>query len=221
MKPLHIVATIRGAIAAQSTRLMLDSLLMAAVARRDGLEPLPPGHRGPTELAIPIAKSECGRVYLATQGMARDGQHEMRFKNRRFPIAEAQLLGEAKLKRINLMGGPSRSYRIPLDTVHVENGEMEWWAVGDAQAVEDLLAGWVGYLGHRRAVGLGKVMHWHVEECEPWENGFPVVRNGWPMRPLPIDWPGLVADVEQAFSNTLPPYWRRAEEEVCAVPSWT
>lgn len=221
MKPLRVVATLGGAIVDRSKRLHLDSLLMAAVAMRDGLDPLPPWHTGPASLEIPIAKSECGRVYLCSQGLSRDEVHQLRYKNRRFPIAEAQMLGGPKLRRINLTGGPCRSYRIPMDTVHLRDDQIEWWAVGDAMAVEKLLVGWVGYLGHRRAVGLGRVMHWHVEEVEPWGEGFPVARAGEPTRPLPPDWPGLADGVEMAMGCVLPPYWRRAEEELCAVPAWT
>jgi len=220
MVPLHIVATLRGAIADRSKRLMLDSLLMAAVATRDGLDPLPPSHRGPSEIDIPIARSKCGRIYLCSQGMSADDMHALRWKNKRFPIAEAQLFGNAKLKRINITGGPCRSYRIPLDTVHLQEDQIEWWAIGDMAEVEALLVGWVGYLGHRRAVGLGRVIHWHVEECAGWGNGFPVARDGQPLRALPPDWPGLSECCEMAMGNTLPPYWRRAEEELCAVPTW-
>lgn len=214
MRSLHIVATLHGAIAVRSANLMLDALLMSATATRDGLPPPPPIR----DIPIPVAKSPCGRVHLATQGFSKLEQAERRWKNRRFPIAEAQMFGDAKLKRINITGGPCRSYRIPLETSHVANDEIEWWCVGHAREVEALLTGWVGYLGHRRAVGLGRVMHWHVEECEPWD-GFPVVRDGRPMRPLPIDYPGLAEDVERAIRCVAPPYWRRAEEELCAVPA--
>lgn len=218
MTPIAVTAKLRGAIADRSRAVFLDALLQAAVATRDGLPPLPSSHRGPTELEIPIAKSPCGRVYLASQGVSRDEEHELRWKNRRFPIEEAQLFGDAKLKRINIAGGPCRSYRIPLDTAHVADDEICWWAIGDRDAVEELLTGWVGYLGHRRAVGLGKVNEWRVEVCEPWGEGFPVVRDGLPTRPLPTDWPGVAGDAEQALRCLLPPYWRRSEEELCLVP---
>ena len=217
MKPLHVVAHLRGAIADKSKALMLDALLMHAAATRDGLPPPPPIR----DIEIPIARSACGRVFLASQGISKDGEHEHRWKNRRAPILEMQLLGDAKLRRINLQGGPNRSYRIPLDTVHLEDDEIHWYAVGDESAVEALLVGWVGYLGHRRGVGLGKVAHWHVETmAEPWE-GFPVMRDGFPLRPLPLDWPGLDGGAEQALRCLAPPYWRRTSEELCAVPALT
>lgn len=216
MVPLHIVAHVRGAIMAASAHPMLDALLAAAVATRDGIPPEPI-----VDIPIPLQRSECGRVYLASQGVSRDDEHSLRFLNKRFPLAEAQLLAGPKVKRVNMASGPSRSYRIPLDTCHLVGDQIEWWAVGDAGEVEALLVGWVGYLGRKRGVGLGKVVHWHVEECEPWGDGFPLVRGGQPMRPLPVDWPGLAEGVETAYRVLQAPYWRRADEVVCAVPSWT
>ena len=199
---------------------MLDALLMSAVATRDGLEPLPKEHRGPTNLPIPVSKSECGRVFLCSQGFAAVECHEspIRFKNRRFPVLEAQVMGGPKVRSINIQGGPNLSYHLPMDTVLLRDDQVRWWAVGEPQPMRDLLDGWVGFLGHRRAVGLGKVTRWQVEGVDPWE-GFPVMRDGLPLRPLPPDWPGLRADVEMSHRTLLPPYWRRSEEELCAVPS--
>jgi CRISPR type IV-associated protein Csf3 len=213
--PLHIVAHVRGAIMATSAHPMLDALLAAAVATRDGIPPDPI-----VDIAIPIARSACGRVYLASQGVSREDEHSLRYLNKRFPLAEAQLMAGPKVKRVNMASGPSRSYRIPLDTCHVEGDKIEWWCIGDEREVEALLMGWVGYLGKKRSVGLGRVMHWHVEECEPWD-GFPVLRDGHPMRPLPADWPGLVDGYEPAYRVLSPPYWQVERQELCAVPAWT
>ena len=216
MTPLHVVANVRGAIMASSAHLMFDALLASAVATRDGIPPEPI-----VDIDIPISRSECGRVRLCSAGQSVDEDHQLRYLNRRFPVPEAQLLATSKLNRINLTGGPSRSCRIPQDTTHLVNDQIHWWAIGDAAQVEALLVGWVGYLGRKRSVGLGRVVHWHVEGCEPWGDGFPVVRDGQPMRPLPTDWHGLAPDVERAFRVLAAPYWRRSEEQECAVPSWT
>lgn len=220
MTPISVTATLRGAIVDRSKSLMLDALLTHAVAMRDGLEPLAIDHRGPAWLEIPIARSECGRVWLCSQGIAADEDHELRYKQQRFPLAEAQMFGAPQLRRVNMSSGPSRSYRIPMDTVHLRDDEIRWYAIGDATAVETLLVGWVGYLGHRRAVGLGQVAHWHVETMAGTWDGFPVARDGLPLRPLPTDWPGLSEEAERAYRCLAPPYWRRAEEEPCVVPAW-
>lgn len=213
-----VTARLQGQIVERSRALMLDSLLQAAESTRLGLPPLDRQHQGPSDLPIPIARSACGRVFLCSQGLSTADEHELRYKNRRAPIAEMQLLGGPKLRRVNLTGGPNRSYRIPMDVLHVADDRLVWFAFGDIEATRDILVGWIGYLGHRRAVGLGRVVEWQVERCEPWD-GFPVLRDGLPLRPLPPDWPGLRPDVEQALRCLLPPYWRRADEELAAVPS--
>ena len=109
---------------------------------------------------------------------------------------------------------------MPLETMHLRGDAMTWWCIGDREEIASLLRGCIGYLGKRRAVGHGPIARWEVEPCETWE-GFPVVRAGRPLRPLPLDWPGLASEPETAYRVLAPPYWRRNREELCAVPAWT
>ena len=53
-------------------------------------------------------------------------------------------------------------------------------------------------------------------EVEPWD-GFPVVCGGRALRPLPVDWPGLV-EPAKAYHTLTYPYWEHSREELCAVP---
>lgn len=55
--------------------------------------------------------------------------------------------------------GPYRDVMMPAPVVQCR--ELEWRAVGDAQAVEQLLRP-VAYIGRRRSVGEGKVLSWSV-----------------------------------------------------------
>jgi hypothetical protein len=213
--PLTVTATLRGAVAVPNGPIAFDGLLGAAVAMREGLVASTQAELLP--IALPLAQER--GVYLASDGVANIELHEHRFINRRFPLAEAQTMGDAKLRRIQLTSGRCKSFRLPLDTVHLDGDRMTWWALGDRSAIEALLAE-IRYLGKRRAVGLGAVARWDVAPCEPWQ-GFPVVRDGEPLRSLPIDWPGLAPDVERAMRCLVPPYWRRDAEELCAVPRWT
>lgn len=213
---LEVVADIVGAIALPNGPIALDALLMAAVAVRDGLPHLSViGVREAKPLDIPIALSPCGRVYLASLGHAEVEERELRWINRKFPIGEAQGMAEPKFKRINISAGAQKSYRLPLETQHLADGRMTWWADGDAAGVRELLQ-CITYLGKRRAVGLGRVRSWTVTECEPWP-GFPVLRGGVPLRQLPRDWAGLV-DYDLAYRVLTPPYWDHVRQEECAVP---
>ena len=215
MTPLRVTATLAGPIALAGGHLAIDALLAWATATRDGLPP-PAQASDCTPLEIPLEREPGGRFHLASLGIFDREQAAHRFVNRRFPIEEAQMMGASSLKRVLLSGGPTKSYRLPLATWWLVGDRIDWFAVGDRGAGADLLS-WVGYLGKRRAVGVGRVQRWEVDECEPWGEGFPVVRDGRPLRPLPLDWPGLV-EPRQALQCMTYPYWDHTREVACAVP---
>ena len=210
MKPLVVKAHLRGALMLPQGPPALDALLMAAIAMRDNLPPLGFGER--TEIAIPLV--EARGVYLASVGQYEAETYERRFLNRKFPMAEAQMLGSSKVRAINIKAGPAKSYRIPTEMTHLRDDTMTWFATGAEVEVRELLA-WITHLGKKRSVGLGRVDTWTVAPCETWP-GFPVLRDGRPLRPLPLDWPGLGEHrVEPRVLR--PPYWERWREEACAV----
>lgn len=215
MTPLRIHAELAGPVQFSSGRLDIDALLMWAKAQAMGLPPIAV-QRSDVEIEIPIAKEPGGRFYLASSSIATWDLHERRFVQRRFPIKEAALFGNAKLRRINVSAGAQKSYRIPCEVAHAEHDTLTWFAVGDRAGVESLLP-LVSYLGKRRAVGRGRVRRWVVEECASWGEGFPVVRDGLPMRSLPPEWPGLVNPVLQRGVLS-PPYWEHWREELLAGP---
>lgn len=215
MIPLQVTATLRGQVALPRGTVALDSLLAAAVAMRDNL---PPAFSAldliPIE--IPIAREPGGRFHLASFGECHDEQHEAAWINRRYPVDMAQAMGDAKLRRIQISTGPCKSYRIPLDVMHLQRDEIRWWCVGLADEIRALLAS-IHYIGKKRSVGYGAVDRWDVVERETWE-GFPVVRDGQALRPLPLDWPGL-REPQTAFHPLSFPYDKRnTERPLCAVP---
>jgi CRISPR type IV-associated protein Csf3 len=205
-------AELSSAIMCGPDGIALDALLMAAVALRDNLPPIGFGER--RELAIPIAKER--GVYMASLGQWRAEAHERRHVHRRPPVLEAQSLGSPQLRRMVTTAGPNKAYRIPVSVAHAENDAIVWFALGDPVGVRELVA-LIGYVGKKRSVGLGRVTRWTVEDCEAWP-GFPVLdMEGRPLRPLPLDWPGLGAHrVEPRVLE--PPYWERWREQDAAVP---
>ena len=217
LSPLEVRASLVGAIAIPNSPIALDALIMWAVCLAQGREQLI-DESGATDVEIPIAKSACGRIYLATLGHYEIEQHEHRFIHRRFPVAEAQALAEPRFSRIRSNAGAPKSYRLPLDTVHLVDDRMTWWCIGDQEQIAAALS-FVQYVGKKRGVGLGKVARWEVAPCAPWD-GFPVVRDGQPLRSLPTDFPGLRGHLELSHRVLAPPYWRKHAEELCAVPRW-
>lgn len=212
-EPIRVTAKLRGPMMRPSHGIYLDSLLMARVAvmeQRPPMEWRTEAER--TDPEIPVALSPCGRLYLASAGLYEVECSERTFTNKRFPMGEAQSMGDLSLKRVLVGGGLSKGFRIPRELIHLVNDQIVWFAMGDVERTEEILSTVYG-LGPRRGVGHGEVAEWKVERVEAWE-GFPVVRDGAPLRRLPIGWPGL--DGGRLTRGTLrPPYHERWREEEC------
>lgn len=215
MIPLEVTARLRGPIALPHGPLALDSLLAYWVAMRRGLPPL--DHQDdPQPIEIPVQREPGGRFHLCSFSVSEPERQANHWVNRRFPIHEAQLMAGPKLRRIDIRVGAQKSYRLPLETQHLRDDMLRWWCIGDRDEIAELLQ-LVGYLGKRRGVGLGAVQRWTVEPCDPWGDGFPVVRDGCPLRPLPPDWPGLIG-AHLGYRTLTYPYHQHVREELCAVP---
>jgi CRISPR type IV-associated protein Csf3 len=208
MGPFVARAHLRGSVMLPHASIALDALLMAAIAVRDALPP--PGFGPLVDIQIPISRER--GIYLASTGQFSVELHEKRFINKRFPMLEAQMLGKTKMS-VNPKGGLSKGFRIPAETLHLHGDLMTFYAIGDIDAVTDILS-LVTHLGKKRGVGLGRVDRWVVEPIEAWP-GFPVLRAGRPLRPLPLDWEGLG---EHRIERRVlaPPYWQKHREEATA-----
>jgi CRISPR type IV-associated protein Csf3 len=218
VRPLRVTAEMVSRVMLSPEPLHLDALLMAAVARRDGLPPLTSAADAidAPPLDIPIALSECGRYYLASAAIGDVVSRENRFIQRRFPLQECITRGSDSIKRIALTSGTCKSFRVPAETQHMPT--IVWYAVGDEHAVRELL-GWVTRIGRRRGVGEGLVREWRVEQCESWQ-GFPVILDGRPLRHMPVDVPGIeshVASHGACVGRCRPPYWLHHDETDLAV----
>lgn len=218
MIPLRVRAYVSQQITLPSEGIMLDALLMAAVAIRDRLPPpsvTMAEHGSLPLLEIPLAKSQCERIYLCSQARPELYEHETRYKNRRFPVWESMRFTD--MTRVDTGAGMQKSYRVPYSTGFVRGGHLEWFAVGDPDGVRSLLA-LITHVARYRGVGQGRVDRWEVEPvCNPWP-GFPVVRDGVPLRSLPYSWPGVrVEECAIVYRALLPPYWDRAREVQCLV----
>lgn len=216
VQPLEVRAHLVGRISLPNGPMAIDSLLASAVCLKAGVTaPVRVEDLRPVE--IPVAKEPRGRFHFASFSVGAFERFAPRWINRRFPIAEAQWMAAPSLRRIPISAGPCKSYRIPIEAGHVEGDVLTWYLLGDLDAVRGLLAV-IDHLGKRRGVGLGRVVQWDVEPCEPWPS-FPVVSpEGKALRTLPIDWPGLV-EIETGFKTLTYPYWRREAEELCAMAS--
>lgn len=191
----------------------LDGLLAAAAVRMTN-QPLASSAHECVLVEIPVQRSECGRFHLASVAQFDIDKRSSSFTNKRFPIKEATTM--STMKRVEESTGPTKAFRIPREHLHVD--KLEWYCIGNAQFIQNLLAG-VTSLGKKRGVGMGEVVigSWLVDVVPPWD-GFPVLRSGVPLRPLPVDWPGL-GEHEESYARLSYPYWDRSKEELCAIPT--
>lgn len=210
--PLCVRARLGGAIRNPPK---LDALLAAVIAARLNL---PPVRRFDEceAIEIPVQREPGRRFHLVSWPQYRVEAHESRYKSRRPVIAEAQMFGSSAMKKIDIATGLSKGFRIPYNITHLENDELVWYCLGDREAITDLL-GDVRHLGGLRGVGHGLLKELTVEPVAPWD-GFPVLRDGFPLRALPPGYPGLRPGYMQEFVPLTYPYHSGAPEMLCAVP---
>lgn len=218
-EPLRVIAHLTEGIVLRSP-LMLDGLLAWAEANKEQRLPPLPGEPGLT-VEIPIEREPQGRFHLCSQGFGKAEAHELRYKNRRAPWVEMARMGTSKTTRVQISTGANKSYRVPYQLTQLADNQIEWWCLGDAERIRELLS-MVRYLGRHRGSGKGRLdIHgtpWTIEPCASWP-GFPVLRDGLPLRPLPLDWPGLSAQSATTFRTATYPYWDYSRQELCACPS--
>lgn len=214
MIPLRVTATLTRSIVL-GRPIHLDALLGAALV---SIEDIPRATNASEciPLAIPIAEER--GIYLASAAAYDVEEHELAHINKRFPTDMAQQLGAPSVRSIQITNGVNKSWRQPLAVCHLDRDELVWWCIGDELKVRRLLSA-VLHLGGKRRFGYGEVKRWTVEPCEPWGDGFPVLREGLPLRHLPVDWPGLRDDVERAYVAVRAPYWDRSAAVLAAVPA--
>lgn len=216
-EPLRVTARLAEGVVLRHP-LILDGLLAWAVTSAE--QSLPPvSGREPEPVAIPVALEPRERFHLCSEGFATVEARELRYKQRRAPVMQYARLGNAKITRVDIAAGANKGLRIPYELQLLAGGTIEWWCVGDRERIMGLLS-CVHYLGKYRASGKGRLdLHgtpWTVEPCETWD-GFPLLRDGRPLRHLPLDWPGLGEHSQQLRPLSFP-YFDHTREELCACP---
>lgn len=190
MQPVCVVARLAGRAKSLPH---LDTLLEWVAFRRErGIAPPPVTPGEVRRIKIPLQRSRCERYWLCSDPEHVVSRLETDHVHYRFPLVPALQYGSEEIKAVSISGGARKSRRLPVQMLQVVGGKVVWWAIGDAEGILDHLAQ-VTHIGGMRAHGLGEVASWAVEPCESWGDGFPVIRDGVPLRALPADTPGVSA----------------------------
>lgn len=213
-EPLLVEAIVPGRIELPMKELALDSLLARQVAVLFGAPP-PSSAADCCPIEIPVQRSKCGRFHLCSFAAPRLQHHEKIHRHRQAPVESYQWLS-ADRSAVNMGLGVDKSYRMPGTVSHVNGERLAWYCIGARRPIAQLCA-MVHYLGKRTSNGHGKVDGWSVSTVTPWDEGFPVVRDGKPTRPLPPEHPGLIG-AKLRYRTLSYPYWDQSSEELCAVP---
>lgn len=209
MKNLKIRAYIRTEIITDRY-LPLDGLLYYQAVRRELGPPdislsNKPTLPGGFSVDLPFAKTEgedwfykCSFAQWSPNAVEHSG-----FYTKRFDLQHAShLTNEKKVetKRGHFKNLHNKVYTLATDWV-------EWYAVGDKQAIEDLLR-FCTHIGKKTSQGYGRVHKWEIENCE---GDFSVYKNEELMRAIPNK-------DALAIYGIRPSYWARENQIPCELP---
>jgi CRISPR type IV-associated protein Csf3 len=223
MKPMKITAHMQdGRIATTDGYLPLDSILAAEWMRRNHPDAYynASSHMLTNELIeaeLPFERRGAGESwYWACSFNAIPSSHEyvMHWHKRFDDQLEQYIDFQGRRGKVDVKSSRHKAYRMPLVVRLFER--LEWYAVGDADAVRDLCSG-VTHIGKKTSQGLGAVDWWEVE---PW----PEDRSVWGpdgrlMRAIPMDSALESRDAVRVERYGIrPPYWWNDHQRVCFMP---
>jgi len=216
--PMRITARMANSVVTTDGISHIDGILAAAAFgrlprdERDAL-PLPQHTARPIDVDVPLARWACAAPAGASAALldddglvwgwcgssmhARWTAEETRAVRRRPPMDAYARYTDGGTE--NIAAGPRKAVDIALPARLAES--IEWYALGDIDAVRDLL-GDVHHLGRVRNHGSGEVLEWTVE---PIDDDRSCVWQGRPVRALPTSWPGVRGHVRLAGLRA--PYW--------------
>lgn len=213
-EPLRVTAYVPGPVFVPRQRVALDSMLAAKVCLLQDVTPASSAAHC-SVVTVPLALDETDGFPLCSFSIGELVEAEKRYQNRRAPVDQYQTLAERK-GTVNISSGADKGYHYAYRTNHLKDGKLTWFCLGKADAISFLLRT-VRFVGKKTSTGYGKVERWDVELCAPWGNGFPVAKDGKPLRPLPHTYPGLRSP-RMAVATLTYPYWDESKGELCAVP---
>ena len=209
-EPLKITAYPRCGIIADKYLPLDGILLYAAMRERYGPQLLTtPGTVPDVETAeLPLARLNDGPHWYYAASFAEwpeaivDGSNHW---NKRFDQKQSDLVDfRGRRGKVIVEQSTYKAYHMPVYYRHTL--EVSWYAVGDGDAIERLLAT-MTHIGKKTAQGWGRITRWFVE---PWPHDWSVWRDGQLMRAIP--------DGDGVLHGLRPPYWLPGNQTRCRLP---
>jgi hypothetical protein len=220
MRPMRVRAYLRTGVISDRY-LPLDGVLLFQAARRtfgprDATLPGQSRGHSPKHVhgLVPLVERNPGRQWYYACSFAQWPEHVAEGKdywNKRFDNGYAELLDLGRQRKVNVGEGRYRSYHMPV--FYLAALWVEWYAVGNIDAVRSLLAD-VWALGKKTVQGFGRVARWEVE---PWPEDWSEWRRGQPMRAIPASaLPATPTNLR--LWGFRPSYWLPENQALCLMP---
>lgn len=220
MQPMRIRAyLLDGRIAGTEAYFPLDSILAAEWIRRhhpgEFYNPPPPGmETGWIEAELPLERRGQGNDWYWASSFnqsAPKGEY-IAYWNRRFDDQFEQYIDmKGKRGKISISSGRYKAYRSPLNILLFNF--LEWYAVGDIDAINELCSGIVA-IGKKPAQGYGLIEKW---EIVPWSEDWSEIGPGNKIMRALLQLPPKVNGTMRLYGFR-PPYWAKKNQRVVYMP---
>lgn len=159
-----------------------------------------------------------GNRWAASKGVYRELSQQIEYYNKRpdfFAADKIGFLGQDK-GIIDDSAGPYRAYRNPIITRTIEDGRMDFWCIGHANDIADLLSR-MPAVGKKPSMGFGIIDRFEINHVEDDYTTFHPDHGL--MRPVPVAEATDFCKKYPIFRYAVkPPYWKPCNAEVCYVP---
>lgn len=219
--PFLLIANMRGPLSITGP-LHLDGLLLAAREKRCGVE-----HRDDPFPLIAVRDGvyQASAGFLVQSGLAgarKDYVERVRRLNIRSQdgqMFQYNTHGPAKERVIDAMS-PFRA-TLAEEPFYANVAQVVFQALGDRDAVLELVSDEIASLGKMHRTGWGAVDDFETEDCDADPAYCGLAAHDQPLRNLPLPLArSLGLDCSQAFhGRTRPPYMRRTDDELIVGPS--
>lgn len=160
-----------------------------------------------------------GNRWAASRGVYTEISQQVEHYNKRPDFFAADKLHRLAQDNgiIDDAAGPYRAYRNPIITRTIKDGRMDFWCMGHADDIADLL-GRMPAVGKKPAMGFGIIDRFEITPVEDDYSLWHPVHGL--MRPVPVE-EGTDADLQKypIFRyGCKPPYWKPCNARPCYVP---